>query len=517
MVDILELLVEKRECNDPNDYEDYNYILKAVKQSESDIYIVLKEGIVQNSELDAIKVLNEQYFVIEEFSLGRPFINSEFHFSLVHARKEKREKYIVGIFNGATYDSDTIVGRGTDLRCPPVYNSYFLEYLKKIEEWINNNVELIDEKYWRYEFSTVDYPERIRVPRDYSKRSNLVKQLLTDNSVVLLSEVAEVYKAKTTFSEDYVNVVDIDEQKPYRYDNLLIRHGYMTNVKIKVGDILFPGIAVDSKPYLVTEKTINSGDMYAASNIFVIRPKNIMPEYLWMYLISDVAICVYERFYSNRLIRILGEKELEDFPIIKPVLPSEEYINLCEIFKDPTERHYQTFMISTYEQLRTGKIDSVNEVLSVELWNRASVFHSDQLDNMLRNDLRELNICYQNTAYKAVLILAGSILEAVLIDWLSEINRVDYFSHDYMVPNRSGGYKRADLIDYIDAIKYIKRPNWARLANEAHRIRQKRNRVHAKLCLNSVDDNAQTCMMVIEYLKHVLRSRGINVRDNLTI
>ena len=34
--------------------------------------------------------------------------------------------------------------------------------------------------------------------------------------------------------------------------------------------------------------------------------------------------------------------------------------------------------------------------------------------------LKELNICFKNKAYKAALILAGSILEAVLIDWLSE-------------------------------------------------------------------------------------------------
>ena len=53
------------------------------------------------------------------------------------------------------------------------------------------------------------------------------------------------------------------------------------------------------------------------------------------------------------------------------------------------------------------------------------------------------------------LILAGSILEAVLIDWLTEIKGEDYFKKDYMITDRNGRSKRADLIDYINEIKEI--------------------------------------------------------------
>ena len=94
------------------------------------------------------------------------------------------------------------------------------------------------------------------------------------------------------------------------------------------------------------------------------------------------------------------------------------------------------------------------------------------------------------------MILAGSVLEALLIDWLSEIKKVNFFKHDYMVfikDRETNQYKRdkagnciskkADLRDYIDAIEEIKKPDWMEEASRAQHIREKRNLVHAKLCL----------------------------------
>ena len=135
--------------------------------------------------------------------------------------------------------------------------------------------------------------------------------------------------------------------------------------------------------------------------------------------------------------------------------------------------------------------------------------NEEQLKTFLMNDLKELNVCYKGKAYKAALILAGSILEAVLIDWLSEIKGVDFFENEYIITKRDGSTKRADLIDYINEIKYIERPNWMLEAEKAHEIRKKRNLVHAKLCLKTDEINEIVCNQVIEYLKDVLKTRGI--------
>lgn len=45
-------------------------------------------------------------------------------------------------------------------------------------------------------------------------------------------------------------------------------------------------------------------------------------------------------------------------------------------------------------------------------------------------------------------------------------------------------------------------------AEEAHKIRDKRNLVHAKLCLKkSAEINEETCNEVITYLKKIIESR----------
>lgn len=96
----------------------------------------------------------------------------------------------------------------------------------------------------------------------------------------------------------------------------------------------------------------------------------------------------------------------------------------------------------------------------MELLETLKVHSTNQLQEMLYDDWKELNACFRVGAYKATLILAGLILEVVLIDWLSEIKGHDYSAEDYTITDRNGRTKRADLIDYINEIKYIERPNW---------------------------------------------------------
>lgn len=136
------------------------------------------------------------------------------------------------------------------------------------------------------------------------------------------------------------------------------------------------------------------------------------------------------------------------------------------------------------------------------------LLHEKQLENFIKNDIKELNICFKNKAYKATLALAGSILEAFLIDWLSEIHGKDYSKVDYEVWDiHKNAPKRAELVDYINAIKEIKKPKWMKEARKSHDIRKKRNLIHAKLCLKSDEINEKVCEQVIDYLKDIFKTR----------
>lgn len=112
----------------------------------------------------------------------------------------------------------------------------------------------------------------------------------------------------------------------------------------------------------------------------------------------------------------------------------------------------------------------------------------------MKEDIQELDICYASGAYKATLILSGSILEAFLLDWLSEIDGRNYFEEPYKIKVRKedGTYrweKKEQLNVYIEQIKELEKPDWMEPSEKAHFIRESRNSVHAKVCLKKENLN----------------------------
>lgn len=139
----------------------------------------------------------------------------------------------------------------------------------------------------------------------------------------------------------------------------------------------------------------------------------------------------------------------------------------------------------------------------------------------MKEDIQELDTCYASGAYKATLILSGSILEAFLLDWLSEIDGKNYFEEPYKVKVRKedGTYrweKKEQLNVYIEQIKELERPDWMEPSEKAHFIRESRNSVHAKVCLKKeIGINAETCGKVITYLKDIIDTRLEKRRNEL--
>lgn len=208
---------------------------------------------------------------------------------------------------------------------------------------------------------------------------------------------------------------------------------------------------------------------------------------------------------------------LEDFPVIIPKEDDSVYKDRFLQISSPDKRFY-------VPKAEIGKPETIEQVLTQELMERIKLNSDNLIKKQIEEDVSELDICYSNKAYKSTLILAGSIMEALLIDWLSEIRGIDYFNvtllkRQYDKENKcyakdeDGNYiymdrTRADLADYIDEIRDIKRPEWMEEAEEAHKIRDKRNLVHAKLCLRkNAEINDDTCKEVIEYLKNIIESR----------
>ena len=146
---------------------------------------------------------------------------------------------------------------------------------------------------------------------------------------------------------------------------------------------------------------------------------------------------------------------------------------------------------------------------------------------MILLDIEEVHRCIKVEAYKAAIILCGGILESVLMDWVSEIDNVDYFGEKVYDRNRrinlygsekkcfhdkDGKASNIDLYKLIERIKWLEPPVWINdEAQYATIIRENRNKVHASLAISDPVITKEECEKVLEYLTKVLDTRGLIV------
>lgn len=262
---------------------------------------------------------------------------------------------------------------------------------------------------------------------------------------------------------------------------------------VKKNDIIINYIHINGfeKKYFInawiTEKDINKIEASA-----VIRSKDISPDYILVYLESEFVkdYCLQNMVprnctddYHKHLIQNINVKELPIF--INPCIDARYFKRKVEF----------------------SKYDNIPLIRKIKKASDINFYNKDAKKIILQ-DMKELRQCFNNGLYKSAIIMAGSILEAFLIDWLSEIKGVNYFEKKYMVYNKYLKRKRpASLYNYIAEISKINRPYWHEAEEKATEIRNKRNLVHAKLYINESDISKETCVQIIDYLEFVINTR----------
>lgn len=215
---------------------------------------------------------------------------------------------------------------------------------------------------------------------------------------------------------------------------------------------------------------------------YILRSFDLNPYFLWVLLnsefIQDFCLSEFECWWNDYV----------EIPIEKL---------LCFIPRKINESYFQ----KKYEMEKQTKL-TIHKKLEND-----SVFFDKNAKQIILRDLTELRLCIKSRAYKAAIIMAGSILEAFLIDWLCEIDRKDYFAEDYTVIDKKYNHpRRADLKDYIDEIQK-KRPDWIAGAKKATEIRKKRNLVHAKLYISEGEITQDICYEMLQNLEAIINNR----------
>ena len=196
-----------------------------------------------------------------------------------------------------------------------------------------------------------------------------------------------------------------------------------------------------------------------------------------------------------------------DLMNLKVIIPTKEMLEIAEKTQEYIMNQKKLSPFEINELIRSSYSNQVKnesqKMINQDLISKISTVKIEVLKKLINDDLEEVNVCFENGAYKSAIILCGSILEAVLLDWLSEYENTDEVS-DIGV-DKNG--RDMGLAKIIVRLREIIKPEWYE-SKKAHEIRETRNMVHPKECIkNNKKVTVEECERIIDDLKEMLESK----------
>lgn len=401
------------------------------------------------------------------------------------------------------------------------------EMYQAIEKWINFSKKdaLIANCVNEVSYSEMNL--NFMLPLYYTREYVSIRESFKKQNVVRLKDLVEFYVGAKNESNSQnpgepVRLVhagnckdDFDAQNV----SLSKYSFYSTNlVEIREGDFLLNTALMKShitKRYFFVVKGPLKEKLYLGEHVLGMRLKSnlVTLEYLYLYFRSDMVQMTLALF------RNWGER-LDMYQTIAniPVLLPKSDIPMCddgkqiEVYKKLFDALYGTESekgeIDRYALVRgAGSREEWYDILRDEYREKVQKLQNDDVSYYIKENKKELNITKDNKAYKASVVLAGSILETFLIDWVSAIEGKDLFRNAY---NSDGQQMRLN-----EAINYLASYNSKKLnltwkeKNLAEKIMKLRNSIHPAVYMRQkIDIGSRDCSNVCQWLDEIFQSRG---------
>ena len=499
-MDVLSLLIKRTDYAIGTSVQD-EWIKEVSNSDKDEVAIILTENSLNryHHKGEFIIKLLETYSLQAMFDLKNPYTNTNVNFFLYVFTKRKNRTIMYGIYKEHLKNKHS---RAEGLILAEEFPEKYFTYLDEIEKYLSTGMCPDDTN--DYEFGSFDSAirnEKCWNPNRYNKTVAKVREALDKEKTVLLKDVATIIRPRPDNDRQKTPYCCLPLSWTYPFDERKLREGVVTDCVIQKGDIL---LLNSQKMFLMYDSF--DKEIHTSPNCFVIRPNTsvISSEYLYMYLKSDTAQIIMQSESLGTYVRQLRKIDLDNLKIAIPERDNQYYKKIFYAENFPIKDIEEINRI-LYDTSASEKENAIEDILDFELVNNLRTYKEEVKEKIIEQDLNEINTCFRHKAYKATLILVGSVLEAVLIDWLSELHGKNYFEEEYIDHNGKVG----TLAIYIRDIKYLKRPEWIDEAEKAFAIKDKRNMVHAKLCLNSEEKiNEDLCREVIGYLKDVLKTRN---------
>lgn len=478
------------------------YINEQLLEENKEIGLILPLAFFHSMrEAGLRKKIFREWKVAGLFALAeiwRPFTNVKFVLLIlqknqpeyVYISEYKSKDTFTGKFNYKNYGV---------LEEQKITNNY-QQYLTQLEEVCEtgkiNHSESGTFRIWKIKYSELDLNNLHIGFYDPEPRDAL--SILKQEKTKPLKELADILRPRKVQEKGLVV-----KTKNFTYP--LIRNELseedQTTVKLQKGDILFSDAFSDNKKfYLITEDP--KIPLFASTFLVVIRPKSneITPEYLFLYMQSDTAMKYIQLFQKGAIFPQISSKDLRELPVILPDKVTQKKSE--SVFRTLFLKDKIDIIQTINQQLFDPTISSkpIQKEFILEELEELRIFKKEVIEKVMQEDLKELNTCIEKKLYKSFLILSGSILEAFLLDWISELEKKDYFSpgsEDFTLGKLIWKLKKAHAQIFDED-----------LFNRADRIREKRNYVHPKEYFNTYERlNDSVCYEVVNDLKAIFNRR----------
>lgn len=441
-------------------------------------------------------------FIDAIIRIPSPFAGMAIDFYIVHFSSQKPKKFLTGIYKGNIFEKRFRIS-SYDIKSAWMIKGEYTEDFKAMIAEINMFFE--NKEITRDDLNVNDYKEfnmENLNPLYYTKQAIKVRKELQENDYKLLTDFADIL---TNPEEKNIKAKYIDSTNmtyPFVYSNLKEAE-IKRAIKVKKGDIVCLLVGKQPQFYLYNEKY---NDIYIkAGNYCLLRCKEAKySSYLVNYLKDEKARLYFSSTVHGGYIPHLTKSDLMNLKII---IPDEHMLEIANETQNYLMNQKKLSPYEINELIRNSynvkyKKES-HKMICNDIISLISNIKINALKELINNDLNEVEICFNNGAYKSAIILCGSILEAVLLDWLSEYENTDNI---FNIAISKGG-KDLALIKIIDKLEEVVKPRWYE-ASKAHEIRITRNMVHPKEYIkNNRKVTCEECKKIIDDLKDIIESK----------
>ena len=262
--------------------------------SISEISIVVRTTDLNGRQRKLRLELLKKYDIVGIFDLGSPYLETGVNVILLSLRKKgtfSHKTVKVANWTGGTYDSrvhHSLLGREGGLTLPEEFSESYSQHIHNIETWCYAGTLPTDGSDCEYvEIAASNLDDDHLQPRYYCKRARAIRKRLTKCPTQPLSDVATILVSRsgsTGPSPGIKRLTPASMRYPFEPDKLEDR--CPTDLLLERGDIVFP-LFGDRDPYLLRERV--SEKICVPAGMAVIRCREMLPEYLCMYLCSETG------------------------------------------------------------------------------------------------------------------------------------------------------------------------------------------------------------------------------------